>query len=110
MSVMPDISPNPLEELVAASGFLTYRRGLRRGVSICSDSLDVNRAVLEQGDDRRDGCDDWCQDRADDSDGQRKLRDRAAVVFDDHAANVALTNDVLHLVHERRAFGFERFP
>src|SRR5687768_15549176 len=56
-------------------------RGSRRfGFDVVIDALDLERAVLQHGGDRRDGCEDRRDNRTDHSGSQRKFCDRTAVM------------------------------
>src|ERR1019366_3645726 len=79
-------------------------RGLRLG------ALHLNRAVLQQRDQRRNRRHDRCEHGAHDARGQRKLRDDAPVVAHDDAAHVALVDHVLELLDDRFAFTLDRLP
>ena len=80
------------------------------GFHVLIDVLDLECAILQHCGDRRDGCNDWRDDGADDAGGERKFCDRPAVVFDYDAPHVAFVNDRLELLGDRVCVAFNRFP
>src|SRR5687767_5577345 len=73
-------------------------------------TLDFNRAVLGQRVDRADRRKRRREHGAHDTDSQRELRDRPALVLDHYSSHVALVDEISDGVDHVAAFDLDGFP